>query len=41
MTASTGRQARLLHRQRHAYRVRTAALLALCMLPVAAALAAQ
>jgi hypothetical protein len=41
MTASTGRrQARLLHRQQHAYRVRTAALLALCMLPVAATFAA-
>jgi hypothetical protein len=41
MTASTGRrQARLLHRQRRAYRVRTAALLVLCMLPMAATLAA-
>jgi hypothetical protein len=41
MTASTGRrQARLLHRQRRAYRVRTAALLVLCMLPVAATFAA-
>jgi hypothetical protein len=41
MTASTGRrQSRLLHRQRHAYRVRTAVLLSLCMLPLAAVLAA-
>ncbi|WP_075791741.1 hypothetical protein [Massilia putida] len=41
MTASTGRrQARLSHRQQQARRLQTCVLLALCMLPVAAAFAA-